>query len=188
MADEVRIINDKVLSDKDYILKNVTYNLKGNEESREVYDRGNGATILLYNVEKRTVLLTRQFRLPSFLNGNSTGMLIETCAGFLDGDEPEFCARRESEEETGYKPKEVKKVFELYSSPGGITELLHYFIAPYTPADKVSKGGGLEEENEHVEILELPLQEALRMVKSGEIKDAKTVVLLQYLQIQGLIS
>jgi GDP-mannose pyrophosphatase NudK len=182
------IKKEEILSDESYLLKNITFELDGEKQTREIYDRGNGATILLYNKEKGTVILTNQFRLPSFINGNKTGMLTETCAGFLDGDEPEACVRRESEEETGYRVKEVKKVFEAYSSPGGLTELLHYFVAPYADEDKINEGGGLEEEQEHINILELPFKQALAMLNNGEIRDAKTIILLQYALINKLVA
>ena len=187
MVGIVKIKKEEILSDDHYVLKKITYQIKDRDETREVYDRGNGATILLYNKEKKTVLLTRQFRLPSFLNGNPTGFLIEPCAGFLDGDDPEQCARRESEEETGFKPKEVKKVFEAYSSPGALTELLHYFIAPYSDEDKINEGGGLKEEQEDIEVLEIPFVKAFDMINTGEIKDAKAIILLQFAKINRLI-
>ncbi len=130
-------------------------------QSREAYDRGNGATILLYNKEERTILLTRQFRLPTFLNGNETGMLIEACAGLLDKDNPEDCIRRETEEETGYKVTEVKKIFEAYMSPGSVTEILYFFVAEYTRNMQVNDGGGIEHEQEDIEVLEIPFDQAL---------------------------
>ena len=181
------IRKEEVLSDENYLLKKITFELNGEKQTREIYDRGNGATILLYNKQKGTVILTNQFRLPSFVNGNKTGMLTETCAGFLDGDEPEACVRREAEEETGYRLKEVKKVFEAYSSPGGLTELLYYFVAAYADDDKIKEGGGLAEEQEHINILELPFKRAIEMVNSGEIRDAKTIILLQYALINNLV-
>jgi nudix-type nucleoside diphosphatase (YffH/AdpP family) len=188
MEGKVNIKKEKILSEKNYLLKEVTFELEGEEQTREIYDRGNGATILLYNKEKGTVILTSQFRLPSYLNGNKTGMLTETCAGFLDGDDPETCVRRESEEETGYRLAEVKKVFEAYSSPGGLTEMLHFFVAPYSENQKVQEGGGLEEEQEHIKILELPFQRAIDMMNSGEIRDAKTIILLQFALINKLVT
>jgi GDP-mannose pyrophosphatase NudK len=181
------IRKEEVLSDENYLLKKITFELNGEKQTREIYDRGNGATILLYNKQKSTVILTNQFRLPSFVNGNKTGMLTEACAGFLDGDEPEACVRREAEEETGYRLKEVKKVFEAYSSPGGLTELLYYFVAAYADHDKIKEGGGLEDEQEHIKILELPFQRAIEMVNNGEIRDAKTIILLQYALINRLV-
>jgi nudix-type nucleoside diphosphatase (YffH/AdpP family) len=187
MEGKVNIKKEKVLSEKNYILKEVTFELEGEEQTREIYHRGNGATILLYNKEKRTVILTNQFRLPSYVNGNKTGMLTETCAGFLDGDDPEACVRRESEEETGYRLSEVKKVFEAYTSPGGLTEMLYFFVAPYSAEQKINEGGGLEEEQEHINILELPFQRAVEMMNNGQIKDAKTIILLQYAFINKLV-
>jgi nudix-type nucleoside diphosphatase (YffH/AdpP family) len=187
MEKEVVIRKEELLWDGKYPLKKITFELDGEKQSREIYQRGNAATLLLYNKEKKTVILTKQFRLASFVNGHHTGMLSETCAGMLDKDDPETCIRRESEEETGYRLKEIKKVFELYSSPGGLTEKVYYFVAPYTDADKVKKGGGLEEEHEHIDIQELPFTQAVDMMNKGEIVDAKTVVLLQYALIHQLI-
>lgn len=150
MTPEVKITNTEILSDNWYVLRKVTFEYTKEDgstqtQSREAYDRGNGATILLYNKDTRTVILTRQFRLPTYLNGNKTGMLIEACAGLLDQDNPEDCIRRETEEETGYKVKEVRKVFEAYMSPGSVTEILYFFIAEYSKDMKVAEGGGLEE-------------------------------------------
>src|SRR4051812_10001068 len=137
MNKQVKVLNDEILSDNWYTLRKVTYEyLKKDgswqKQSREAYDRGNGATILLYNKENKTVILTRQFRLPTFINGNSSGMLIEACAGLLDKDNPEDCIKRETEEETGYKISQVRKIFEAYMSPGSVTEILYFFIAEYT--------------------------------------------------------
>lgn len=190
--EKIEIVKSEVLSDNWYTLRKVMfkYRLKdGNwqEQSREAYDRGNGATILLYNKAQKTVILTRQFRLPTFINGNSSGMLIEACAGLLDEDNPEECIRRETEEETGYKISEVKKIFELYMSPGSVTEILYFFIAEYTKFMKVNEGGGAEHEQENIEVLELPFNDVLTMMEDGSIRDAKTVILLQYLKIHGLI-
>ncbi|MES2063771.1 MAG: GDP-mannose pyrophosphatase NudK [Bacteroidota bacterium] len=192
MSDNIRNLQTTVLSDNWYTLRKVTYELlardgKWQAQSREAYDRGNGATILLYNKANQTVILTRQFRMPTYLNGNTDGYLIETCAGLLDKDNPEDCIRKETEEETGYKITAVQKAFEAYMSPGSVTEILYFFTAGYTKDMKVSDGGGLEEETEHIEVLELPFTKALEMVKAGEIKDAKTIMLLQYAQINGLL-
>nr|WKN38038.1 GDP-mannose pyrophosphatase NudK [Tunicatimonas sp. TK19036] len=191
MPNKATIINTEILSDNWYTLKKVTYEYVKNNgtrqtQVREAYDRGNGATILLYNPKKGTVILTRQFRLPTFINGNETGMLIEACAGLLDNDNPEDCIRRETEEETGYQISSVKKVFESYMSPGSVTEILHFFIAEYTDSQKVHEGGGMDEEQEDIEVLELPMEHAYRMIETGEIKDAKTIMLLQYLRLQQL--
>jgi GDP-mannose pyrophosphatase NudK len=192
-AANVNILDTKVLSDNWYILKKITYEWirkDGQKEvqSREAYDRGNGATILLYNKDQQTVILTRQFRLPTYINGNEDGMLIEACAGLLDKDNAEDCIRRETEEETGYRIDNVQKVFEAYMSPGSVTEILYFFIAEYTPLMKIGDGGGLEHEQENIEVLELPFATALEMVKNGAIRDAKTIMLIQYLQIHNLFS
>jgi len=192
MSENIRNLQTTVLSDNWYTLRKVTYELlardgKWQAQSREAYDRGNGATILLYNKANKTVILTRQFRMPTYLNGNADGYLIETCAGLLDKDNPEDCIRKETEEETGYKITSVQKAFEAYMSPGSVTEILYFFTAEYTKEMKVSDGGGLEEETEHIEVLELPFTKALEMVKTGEIKDAKTMMLLQFAQINGLV-
>ncbi|WP_134683072.1 GDP-mannose pyrophosphatase NudK [Brevibacillus migulae] len=189
---KVRIIKEEILSDNWYVLKKVSYEYQRNDgvretHAREAYDRGNGATILLYNREKQTVVLTKQFRMPTYLNGNETGMLIETCAGLLDDEDPEVRIRRETEEETGYLVDQVVKVGEAYMSPGSVTEILHFYIAEYTPNMLVGEGGGLAEEQEYIEVLELPFAEALGMIQSGEIRDAKTILLLQYAQIHGLL-
>lgn len=193
MINKVRILKTEVLSKNWYTLNNVTFEAIKQDGSvhqltREAYDRGNGATILLYNTDLKTVILTRQFRMPTYINGNYDGMLIECCAGLLDENNPEDCIRKETEEETGYKITNVKKVFEAYMSPGSVTEILHFFIAEYTPDMKVSNGGGLDEENENIEVLELPFTQALNMINTGEIKDAKTIMLLQYTQINNLLS
>ncbi len=191
MQSPARIISTEILSDNWYLLKKIHYEIQENngnwkKQVREVYDRGNGATILLYNKLQQTVVLTRQFRLPSFVNGNDHGMLIETCAGLLDHDNPEDCIRRETEEETGYQVTDVKKVFEAYMSPGSVTEILYFFVAAYNKDMKVSDGGGVAEEQEHIEVLELPFRKALEMIESGEIKDGKTIMLLQYAAINRL--
>lgn len=189
---EIKILETKILSDNWYTLKKITYEFVDSESNRktqvrEVYDRGNGATILLYNKEQKTVILTRQFRLPSFVNGNPTGMLIEACAGLLDKDNPEDCIRRETEEETGYKIAEVRKVFEAYMSPGSVTEILHFFIAAYAASMKVNEGGGIEQEQENIEVLEIPFQQAMDMIGTGEIRDAKTILLLYYVKLHGIL-
>lgn len=190
MSQTITLIKDKILSDNYFTLRNITYDLtRRNGEvirhKREVYDRGNGATILLYNSTKKTVVLVRQFRVATWVNGNQDGMLIETCAGLLDNDEPEVCIRKEAIEETGYDVGEVRKIFELYMSPGGVTELIHFFIAEYHYSERASIGGGVEDEE--IEVLELPFSRALEMVRSGEIRDGKTVLLLNYLQTSHLM-
>jgi GDP-mannose pyrophosphatase NudK len=191
MISNVKVIKTDVLSNNWYILRKVTYTYEKKDgsvhtQSREAYDRGNGATILLYDPHKKTVILTRQFRLPTFLNGNEDGMLIEACAGLLDKDDPENCIRRETEEETGYRITDVRKVFEAYMSPGSVTEILYFFIAEYSDHMKVNEGGGVDHEEENIEVMELDMDRALVMVASGEIKDAKTIMLLQYLRLNRL--
>lgn len=188
----IEITSEEVLSDNWYLLKKITFEYQkadGSRETqeREAYDRGNGAAILLYNPELRTVILTRQFRMPTFLNGNENGMMIEVCAGLLDEDQPEDCIRKEAKEETGYLVEEVKKVFEAYMSPGAVTEVLHFFIAEYNEGMKISEGGGLASEQENIEVLECDFDEACAMMASGEIKDAKTIMLLQYAKINNLL-
>lgn len=188
----INILKTEVLSNNWYTLRKITYKQTHadgtvSEQSREAYDRGNGATILLFNKAAKTVTLTRQFRLPTYLNGNESGYLIETCAGLLDRDNAEECIRRETEEESGYKISKVEKIFEAYMSPGSVTEILYFFVAEYTKDMKVSEGGGVEEEQENIQVLELDYQKALNMVNNGEIKDAKTIMLLQYAQIYQLI-
>jgi GDP-mannose pyrophosphatase NudK len=192
MNDRVKITDTKILSDNWYVLKKVTYEYRQNDGSwltysREAYDRGNGATILLYNSIEKTVILTRQFRMPTFINGNESGMLIEACAGLLDKDNAEDCIRRETEEETGYRLRDVRKVFEAYMSPGSVTEILYFFIAEYEKSMKVNDGGGVEHEQENIEVLEFNFDHALKMIESGEIKDGKTIMLLQYLQIHNIL-
>ena len=190
---KAKILTTEILSKNWYTLKKISYEYKKKDGSwqtqfREAYDRGNGATILLYNKENKTIILTNQFRLPTFINGNETGMLIETCAGLLDTDNPEDCIKREAEEETGYKISSVKKIFEAYMSPGSVTEILYFFIAEYSKDMKVNEGGGIEHEQEDIEVLEMPFAKALQMMAVGEIKDAKTIILLQYAQLNRLMN
>ncbi|SDF77797.1 GDP-mannose pyrophosphatase NudK [Epilithonimonas hungarica] len=189
---KVKILKTEILSDNWYTLNKVTFEyLKKNgtleTQSREAYDRGNGATILLYNKELKTVILTRQFRLPTYINGNKDGMMIEACAGLLDKDNPEDCIKRETEEELGYEISDIKKVFEVYMSPGSVTEILYFFIAEYSKSMKINDGGGLEEEQEEIEVLELDIDKALEMIDSGEIKDAKTIMLLQHVRLKNIL-
>lgn len=189
---KIKITETKLLSDNWYVLNKVTFDYQkkdGNVEShiREVYDRGNGAAILLYNTEKKTVILTRQFRLPTYLNGNKTGMMIEVCAGLLDQDNAEEAVIRETEEETGYRLSKVQKVIETYMSPGSVTEILYLFVGEYDETMKVNDGGGLDAEQENIEVLEYTFDEAYAMFESGEITDAKTIMLLQHAKIKGLI-
>ncbi|MBK8292123.1 MAG: GDP-mannose pyrophosphatase NudK [Flammeovirgaceae bacterium] len=191
MNDRVQILSTEILSDNWYTLRKVTYNYKRNngswiEQNREAYDRGNGATILLFNKEKKTVILTKQFRLPTYVNGNPDGMLIETCAGLLDQDNAEDCIRRETEEETGFTIRDVKKVFEAYMSPGSVTEIVYFFIAEYSKEMQTSEGGGLDG-HEDIEVLELSFDHAWRMLETGEIKDGKTIMLLQYLKLHNFL-
>lgn len=191
MINNVKILRSELLSDDKYILKKITYEYVKEDGSRhekvnEVYDRGNAAAILLYNKEQNTVILTKQFRLPSFINGNQSGMLVEACAGMLDGDSPEDCAKREAEEETGYKVSEVKKIFDAYMSPGSITEIIHFFIGNYTKDMKVNEGGGVEDEEENIDVMEIGFQEAVDMMEAGKILDAKTIILLQYVKLHEL--
>ncbi|MDB5122258.1 MAG: nudK [Mucilaginibacter sp.] len=191
-TEKVRNVEIEILSDNWYVLRKVNYEFLGNDGkwqhlTREAYDRGNGATILLYNRTSKTVILTRQFRMPTYLNGNKDGYLIECCAGLLDKDNAEDCIRKETEEETGYKVSHVKKVFEAYMSPGSVTEILYFFVAEYSKDMKISDGGGAHDEHENIEVLELPFSNALEMVKTGEIKDAKTIMLLQYAQINNIL-
>jgi len=192
MNAEVRIINTEILSNNWYTLKKVTYEFQQKDGTwqtynREAYDRGNGATILLYNTKQKTVILTEQFRLPTFINGNESGMLIEACAGLLDKDNPEDCIRRETEEETGYRLKDVRKIFEAYMSPGSVTEVLYFFIAEYEDSMKINDGGGVQHEQENIEVIEKNIDEALKMIETGELKDAKTIMLLQYIRLHNII-
>jgi GDP-mannose pyrophosphatase NudK len=185
---KIKITQTELLSDNWYILNKVTFDYQKADDSiitqkREVYDRGNGACILLYNKETKNIILTRQFRLPTYLNGNESGMMIEVCAGLLDKDEPEQCIIRETEEETGYRISKVQKIMETYMSPGAITEILYLFIGEYDASMKVSEGGGLEEEQENIEVIEMSFHQAYNMIASGEINDAKTIILLQHAKI-----
>jgi nudix-type nucleoside diphosphatase (YffH/AdpP family) len=193
MNEKINVIKEEILSDNWYTLRKFTFDYQRADgswerQSREAYDRGNGATILLFNKEKQTVILTRQFRLPTYTNGNDTGMLIEACAGLLDKDNAEDCIKRETEEETGYKIKSVQKIFEAYMSPGSVTEILYFFTAEYADDMKVSDGGGCDTEQENIEVMEIPFAEAVKMITAGEIKDAKTMLLIQYAQLNGLLA
>lgn len=192
MNSKIRNLKVEILSDNWYVLRKATFDYQQKDGSwqtqhREAYDRGNGATILLYNNETKTVILTRQFRMPTYLNGNETGMMIEACAGLLDADNPEDCIRKETEEETGYRITDVEKVFEVYMSPGSVTEILYFFVATYDKNQQITEGGGVEGE-EDINVLELDFKDALNKVKTGDIRDAKTIMLLQYAQINGLIT
>nr|WP_199045431.1 NUDIX domain-containing protein [Dyella sp. ASV24] len=190
LSERVRIQSVDVLSDNWYTLRKFTFDFQRRNGqwqtlSREAYDRGNGAAILLYNARRHTVVLTRQFRLPAFVNDHP-GMLIEACAGLLDKDDAETCIRKETEEETGYRIANVRKIFEAFMSPGSVTEKLHFFVGEYEANDKVSAGGGLEDDGEDIDVLEMTLNEALALIDTGEIMDAKTIMLLQYAKLHGL--
>ncbi|RZT04100.1 nudix-type nucleoside diphosphatase, YffH/AdpP family [Duganella sp. CF402] len=182
--DRIRIHKVETLSDDWFLLQKTTFDYRRRDgswqrQTRETYDRGHGATILLYNREQRTVLLVRQFRFPTYGNGHD-GFLIETAAGLLDQASPEERIKAEVEEETGYRVGEVRKVFEAFMSPGSVTERLYFFVAEYDPATRVSDGGGLAEEGEDIEVLELNMDDALQMITDGRIADGKTIMLLQY--------
>lgn len=190
MQSNIKNVKTEILSDNWYVLRKITFDMQKKDgswqtQSREAYDRGNGATILLYNKQQASVILTNQFRVPTYVNGNSTGMLIEACAGLLDKDNPEDCIKREVEEETGYQVRDVKKIFEAYMSPGSVTEILYFFVAEYAKDQRAHDGGGVEEED--IEVLEIKFDEALAMIEQGQIKDAKTIMLLQYAQIHNLL-
>ncbi|KFB90211.1 GDP-mannose pyrophosphatase [Serratia grimesii] len=185
--DRVRIVETRVLSDDWYLLKKTTFDFLRRDgvwqrQSRETYDRGDGATILLFNRQAQTVVLTRQFRFPVFVNGHD-GMLIEAAAGLLDNASPEERIRAEAGEETGYFVQNVQKVFEAYMSPGSVTEKLHFFVGEYHADSRVGDGGGVEAEGEDLEVLELPLTEALQAIRQGVIVDAKTIMLLQFVAL-----
>jgi len=188
----IKITKSEVLSDDWYVLNKISFEVTHSDgtvsvQTREAYDRGNGATILLYNTERRSVILTRQFRMPTFINGNKSGYMIECCAGLLDKDNPEDCIRKETEEETGFRIEKINKVFEAYMSPGSVTELIYFFTAEYAAEMKVSAGGGLKAEDENIEVLEIHFERALEMIISGEIKDGKTIMLLQHAAIHKLL-
>jgi nudix-type nucleoside diphosphatase (YffH/AdpP family) len=185
--DRVRIRNVEVLSDDWYLLKKTTFDYQRADGSwqtmsRETYDRGNGATILLYNLARRSVILVRQFRFPTY-GEEHDGFLVETPAGLLDNASPEQRIRAEVEEETGYRVGTVRKVFEVYMSPGSVTEKLHFFVGEYQADARAGDGGGNWEEGEDIEVMEIPIQQALLMVAEGEIADGKTIILLQYAQL-----
>jgi len=188
----IKNVRTEVLSDNWYTLRKITFDFQKGDgswetQAREAYDRGNGATILLFNTKKSTVVLTKQFRMPTYVNGNPDGMLIEACAGLLDNENPDDCIKRETEEETGYVVSDVKKIFEAYMSPGSVTEILHFFIAQYDSSMKQRDGGGALDEQEDIEVLELPFEQALSMIKSGAIKDGKTIMLLHYLRLEQIL-
>ncbi|GAA5024603.1 hypothetical protein GCM10011506_08340 [Marivirga lumbricoides] len=188
----VKITKTEILSDNWYTLKKIFYDIQNSQgewetQTREAYDRGNGATILLYNAQTKKIILTRQFRLPTFINGNETGMMVEACAGLLDENNAEDAIRKETEEETGYKVSNVKKIFQAYMSPGSVTEIIHFFIAEYDKSMKIGEGGGLDEEQENIEVLEWDFEQAYSKIATGEINDGKTIMLLQYAKINNLL-
>lgn len=187
---EIHIIDSKILSDDWYSLKKYTFDIRRRSgewqrQNREVYDRGNGATLLLFNRNRKTVILTRQFRFPVFMNGHD-GYLIEAAAGLLDNMDPESRIKAEAEEETGFRISKVQKVFEAYMSPGSVTEKLYFYIAEYDAENKASAGGGIEAEGEDIEVLELTLDAALAAVESGLIVDGKTIMLLYHVALKGI--
>ncbi len=189
--DDIRILEQHVLAHDWYLLRKTTFEHRRRDGrlqvvSRETYDRGNGVALLLFNAVRGTVILTRQFRFPAYVNGCADGLLVEACAGLLDGNDPPEAMRREAIEETGYAVQSPRKVFEAYMSPGSITEKLHFFVAAVDDADRRHAGGGDEREGEDIEVLELPLARALAMVAGGEIQDGKTIMLLQHAALAGL--
>jgi nudix-type nucleoside diphosphatase (YffH/AdpP family) len=188
---DIRIIECETLSDNWYILKKYTFEQQRRDgewqrQNREVYDRGNGATILLYNRDQKTVILTRQFRFPVFINGHESN-LIEAAAGLLDNMDPESRIKAETEEETGFKVSSVQKIFEAYMSPGSVTEKLYFYLAEYHPHDQTGTGGGLKLEGEDIDVLEITLEEALRHIETGQIVDGKTIMLLYHIALKGIL-
>src|ERR1700704_6420303 len=184
VSDRIRVQNVRVLSDNHYTLKTTTFawrraNGEGQAQHRQTYARGNGPPLLPYNLAQRTVVLVRQFRYPAYVNGHDD-LLIEAAAGLLDDESPEVRIRAEAEEEAGYRLGEIRKVFEAFMSPGSITEKIHFFVAEKEPGMRVGSGGGIASEGEDIEVLELPIDQALAMVADGRIVDAKTIMLLQY--------
>jgi len=189
---QVRIVEQRVLADDWFVLKKTRFEYRRRDGStqmlnRETYDRGNGAALLLFNAERGTVVLTRQFRFPAYVNGCADGLLVEACAGLLDGEDAEACIRREAQEETGFVVRAPRKVFEAYMSPGSVTEKLHFFVAEYEDADRISNGGGDVAEGEDIEVQEWPLADALRAMADGRIQDGKTIMLLQHVALAGLL-
>lgn len=190
VKDRVRVRETRLLSDNWYVLRTTTFDWKRQDgtwqtQSREHYDRGNGAVLLPYNQANRTVLLVRQFRYPAFVNG-CDDLLIEAAAGLLDDAEPEVRIRAEVEEELGYRLGAVRKVFEAFMSPGSVTEILHFFVAEYDATMRISDGGGHPDEGEDIEVLEMTMEQALAMIADGRIRDAKTIMLLQHLALTVL--
>ncbi len=190
LKNRVRVIKEELLSDNWAILKKTTLDYQRTDGTwqnltRETYDRGNGATILLYNRPKGTVILTRQFRYPAFVNQHP-GLLIEACAGLLDERDPAEAIRSETEEETGFRIGQPIKIMELFMSPGSVTERLFFFVGEYSENLRVANGGGLAADGEDIDVLEVSLDAALAMIESGEIVDAKTIILLQYAKLHRL--
>lgn len=187
----IRVVEERLLSDDWFVLKKTTFDFRRRDgswqrQSRETYDRGNGAVLLLFNADRGTVVLTRQFRFPAYVNGCADGMLIEACAGLLDGDNPQDAIRREVAEETGFVVRAPRKLFEAYMSPGSVTEKLHFFVAEVDELDRRHAGGGDASEGEDIEVVELKLDEALQHVADGRIQDGKTIMLLQHAALLGL--
>jgi nudix-type nucleoside diphosphatase (YffH/AdpP family) len=187
---DVRVVDVELLASAWHVFRRTTFEYRHangtwTTEVRETYDRGNGATILLHDTARGTVLLSRQFRFPVYVNGHRDGMLIETAAGLLDDDDPETAIRREAEEELGVTLGAIEHVFDVFMSPGSVTERVHFFAAPYTSASRTSAGGGLADEGEDIEVLELEFRTALNMIQTGEIADAKTIMLLQWAALSG---
>ena len=190
---DVQVVDVEVTSDGWHVLRRTTLEMRGRDggwttQTRETYDRGNGAAILLYDADRGTVLLTRQFRYPVYVNGHPDGMLIEAAAGLLDDDEPEVAIRREAAEELGVAVGEVQHVFDVYMSPGSVTERLHFYVAPYLPSDRVDDGGGVAHEGEEIEVLEVPFADALAMIEDGRIADGKTIMLLQWAALHRVLA
>ncbi|MFI1989043.1 NUDIX domain-containing protein [Actinoplanes sp. NPDC020271] len=187
---DVTVLDVELLAAAWHVLRRTTYDFRRSDgtvsrEQRETYDRGDGATVLLYDVERETVLLTRQFRYPVYVNGHPDGMLVETAAGLLDGDDPAAAIRREASEELGVVIGELEPVFAVWTSPGSVTERVHCFAAPYTAASRVGPGGGLPDDGEDIAAVELPFAHAVKQIETGEIADAKTIMLLQWAALRG---
>lgn len=187
MTENIEIVASQTLSNGFFTLKSYTFktaSVPSQQLSREVYHSKNGATALLYNRQRSTVILIRQFRLPTYLNQNTSGLMLETCAGLVEENEdPKDTIIREIEEETGYRVEKISSLFSLYSTPGAVAEKLHYYVAEYSAEHKTGDGGGLAHEDEDIEVIELPFEEAYNKIMSGEIVDAKTVILLQYARL-----
>ncbi|MBF4575567.1 NUDIX domain-containing protein [Frondihabitans sp. VKM Ac-2883] len=189
---DVVVRDVEVTSDGWHVLRRTTFDIRGQDgerstQQRETYDRGNGATILLYDPARQTILLTRQFRFPAYVNDHPDGMLLETAAGLLDDDDPETAIRREASEELGVEVGELTHVFDAYMSPGSVTERVHFYAATYSPGDRTSAGGGVADEGEDIEIVELAFDDALEMIADGRILDGKTIMLLQWAALQNVI-